>query len=196
MHRIACGVLPVLVGTAAFGQGVVFYGWDVSDTGNGDGVIEPGESMVATLYATIDPPQVGFAGSIYEIGGNDVWQAGTVDVHDNLLDSLTDDGQLQADNSVTNIESFQLPPLFNPAFDNSNPIAVYRLVWTPESFAFGTVEVSSRNHLNSDVYTDDFGTSVTYSSVTSTAMVLIVPAPSGVALLALGGLVAARRRRA
>jgi hypothetical protein len=168
--------------------------WEASDTGNGDGVVEPGESAVMTLWAEMVPGATGFAGSIYDLSGDAMWQAGTVVDYDNLLDSLTDDGQLQGDNSITNIESFQLPPLFNPNFDASNPIALYRVIWTPASYEGAFVTIST-SHINFDVYTDDFGTNEGYRGEVFDGLIKVVPAPASAALLGLGGLVALRRRR-
>jgi hypothetical protein len=167
--------------------------WTVSDTGNGDGIIEPGESAVLSMWAEMDPGATGFAGSIYDITGTGL-DTGTMDVYDNLLDALTDDGQLQGDNSITGIESFQLPPLFNPNFDASNPIELYNITWTPSDYTTRTIS-GGTTHVNFDVYTDDFGTNVGYDGVVNGFSFRVVPAPASLALLGLGGLVAGRRRR-
>ena len=183
---------------AAAGAQTMTYTWTVSDDGNGDGIIEPGESAMLTLSALMDPDQSandgGFAGSIYEILGGTNWDTGVVAVHDNLLDALTDDGTLVG-NDITNIESFQLPLFFNPFFDASNPIDIYKITWTPNDYSSRTVEVSDANHQNNDVYTDNFGTSIPYQAVVNGASFRVVPAPASLALLGLGGLVANRRRR-
>ena len=171
------------------------YSWSVSDTGNGDGFIEAGESALLSMVGTMDPGATGFAGSIYQILGDAEWAAGSVDSYDNLLDALTNDGVLQGNGDITGIESFQLPPLFNPFFDASNPIALYKITWTPASYDGQTVVVGDANHLNNDVYTDTSGTSIPYDGVAGTATFQVAPAPASMALLGLGGLVATRRRR-
>ncbi len=190
--RLVLGIVAGLA-TAAAGQ-VMQFEWTLSDTGNGDGHLEPGESLIATLWASMDPGQVGFAGSIFEINGNGEWQEGTIESYDNKLDSLTDDGQLQADNSITGIEAFQLPPAFNGDFISDNPIEVYEIVWRPLNDVYFFVEWGTLLHLNGDVYTDDFGTSVPYEVVPGRASIAI-PTPGGVALLGLTGVVAMMRRR-
>jgi len=171
------------------------YSWSVGDTGNNNGIIEPGESALLTLSAAMDPGAVGFAGSIYDITGVAFWDTGTVDSYENLVDSLsTGPGTLMGNNDIQGIEAFQLPPFFNPAFDASNPIAIYAITWTPSDYTARTVEVADANHLNNDVYTDDFGSSTGYQGIAGAARFNVVPAPASLALLGLGGLVARRRR--
>jgi hypothetical protein len=180
---------------AAAAQGTLTYSWAVSDTGNGDGLIEPGESALLTMTGAMDPGATGFAGSIFDIKGVSNWDTGSVDAYENMLDALTGPGALQANNDITGIEAFQLPPLFNPNFDASNPVTLYKITWTPSDYSSRTVEVGDTNHLNNDVYTDTFGTSVPYQGITGLASFQVVPAPASLALLGLGGLVAGRRRR-
>lgn len=193
-YGIAAMALCGLAGLAS-AQGVMTITWAASDTGDGDGVVEPGESAVMTMYAQMNPGETGFAGSIYAIGGDADWAAGTLVSYDNLLDDLTDDGTLGAGNTITGIESFQLPPLFNPFFDASNPIALYSLVWTPADYGSRTVTFGSTNHLNFDVYTDTSGTSVAYTGEVFPGLIKVIPAPASMALLGLGGLLGVRRRR-
>ncbi len=107
------------------------YHWSVSDTGDGDGIVEPGESALVTMWAAMSPGRTGFAGSIYDILGGSNWTTGTVVSYDNRLDALTDDGQLQNNGDILHIEGFQLPPAFNVGFDASNPIPLYSITWNP-----------------------------------------------------------------
>lgn len=170
--------------------------WDITDTGDADGVITPGESAVLTMFAEMDPMQVGFAGAIYGIGGDADWQAGAIGSYQNLVDSLnTGPGTLGAGNFITNIQNFQLPPFFNPNFDASNPIALYKIVWTPADYTPKNVGFGSIDHVNFDVYTDDFGTSTGYQGDVYSGLIKVIPAPASAALLGLGGLVGVRRRR-
>ncbi len=192
--KLASVIAVAGIAAAASAQ-TVTYSWTVSDTGNGDGVIEPGESALLTMSATMDPGATGFAGSIYDIIGGMNWDTGSVDSYHNELNALTDNGTLQGNGDITTIESFQLPPLFNGDFIADNPIELYHITWTPNDYSARTVEVGDANHLNNDVYTDDFGTSVSYEGVAGSASFRVVPAPASMALLGLGGLVATRRRR-
>ncbi|MDQ7014257.1 MAG: PEP-CTERM sorting domain-containing protein [Planctomycetota bacterium] len=192
--KLASVIAVAGIAAAASAQ-TVTYSWSVSDTGNGDGIIEPGESALLTMIATMDPGATGFAGSIYDIIGGMNWDTGSVDSYVNSLKDLTDDGTLQANGDITTIESFQLPPAFNGNFISDNPIELYNITWTPNDYSARTVEVGDANHLNNDVYTDDFGTSIPYAGVDGTASFSVVPAPASMALLGLGGLVATRRRR-
>ncbi len=182
------------IAAAASAQGTMTISWTISDTGNGDGILEPGETGVATLWAAMDPGAVGFAGSIFDLNGDARYADGT-HTFDNYLDSLTNDGTDMGNGHIVNIEAFQLPPLFNPNFDASNPIALGQLTYTPNSYANGVATFATENHLNFDVYTDDFGTSVPYTGIVERGQFAIIPAPASMALLGLGGLVAGRRRR-
>lgn len=193
--KLASLIAVAGIAAAASAQGTITYSWSVSDTGNADGVIEPGESALLTMVATMDPGRTGFAGSIFDIVGGMNWDTGSVDSYDNLLDALTDDGTLQANGDITGIEAFQLPPLFNPDFVGDNPITLYQITWTPNDYTARDVSVADANHLNNDVYTDTFGTSVSYTGVPGAGTFSVVPAPASMALLGLGGLVAGRRRR-
>jgi len=188
--------LFVLAGLAAATNAqVMTMSWTVGDTGNNDGVIEPGESAVLTMFASMDPGRTGYAGSIFDILGTGNWDTGTVDSYVNLVDSLsTGPGTLMGNNDIMGIESFQLPPFFNPSFDASNPIAIYAITWTPNDYSSRGVALTSANHANFSVYTDSFGTSVEYEGVVNGARFSVVPAPASLALLGLGGLVARRRR--
>ena len=165
--------------------------WTLSDDGDGDGILTPGETGIATMWATMDPGTTGFAGSIYNFNTDG---AGAY-AFDNLLDALTDDGTDDGMGNVTNIESFQLPPFFNPEFIADNPIAIATFTYTPDTYAPHTVNFTTADHLNFDVYTDDFGTNEGYTGVVEGGSFNVVPAPASMALLGLGGLVATRRRR-
>ncbi len=155
------------------------------------GTIFDGGTGTATLWASMDPGATGFAGSIYDFSTDG---AGTY-IFDNLLDALTNDGTDDGMGNVTNIESFQLPPFFNPDFVADNPIAIATFTYTPDTYTPHTVSFTTANHQNFSVYTDDFGTSAEYAGVVNGGSFDVVPAPASMALLGLGGLVATRRRR-
>jgi hypothetical protein len=106
----------VLTGAAAFGQGTMTFSWTTADTGNGDAVLQPGESAVLTLWAGMEPEVVGFAGSIFDIVGNADWQLGTISGYENLVDSLdTGPGTLHGDNSITGSRAFSCPRSSTPS---------------------------------------------------------------------------------
>lgn len=182
-----------LAAAAALGQGTMTFSWTTDDDGNHDGVLQPGETLYATLVAEMDPaPPVGFAGSNFDIAGDLAYQAGSLVLYENLIDSGWD--WAEGDNSIRGIGCFQLPPFFNPHFDASNPIAIYRIGWRPEEYAPGVVGFWSENHLNADVYTDEFGSSEGYGVAIEPGSMRIVPAPGAGVLLGLGCVVWGRRR--
>ncbi|MDQ7014516.1 MAG: hypothetical protein Q9O74_11560 [Planctomycetota bacterium] len=186
----ALGVLVVCAGYVQ-AQDTITYYWDINDTGS-DTFLYSGEEVINfKMYALMEPGQVGFAGSIYEIrGGGDYADAGEVVGYYNYLSTYTDHGDLQDNNDILDIESFQLPLMFG-LFDPSNPILLYEIEWeVTGSFTIATL--TSANHLNNDVYTDIYGTSESYDAVTATATVLI---PSPASVLPMVGLLAWRHRR-
>lgn len=191
--------LIIVAGLAAAASAdVMTMSWTVSDTGDGDGIITAGESALLTMYANMDPgqPDGGYAGSIFDILGTANWDTGTVNSFVNLVDSLSNGpGTLGAGNDITGIDSFQLPDDFNDDWDNSNPIAIYAITWTPDNYNVRTVDLTSANHLNFSVYTNASGVSVEYTGDVQAGSFSVVPAPASLALLGLGGLVAGRRRR-
>jgi hypothetical protein len=195
-YGIAAIAVCGLAGMAS-AQGTMTMTWSGGDTGNNNGVVEPGESAVMTMWASMDPtPAVGFAGAIYDIGGDADWGAGTIVDYVNLVDTLaTGPGTLGGGNAITGIESFQLPPFFNAEYDASNPIALYSIIWTPADYVAKFVSFGSTNHVNFDVYTDDFGTSESYDGEVFSGLIKVIPAPASIALFGFGGLAAIRRRR-
>lgn len=196
MKTITTALVLLAAAGAAPAQFVTYY-WDINDTGLNMEMVPRGEPVNLKMYAIWEPHDgtVGFAGSIYEILGGSDWGAGQVTMYDNKLDDLTDDGDLRANGDILDIESFQLPPLFNPLFREDYPILLYELEWTPNDTESRLVTVTDANHLNNDFYTDDFGTSVGFDQNPSEgATILFVPAPAGALVLGIG-LLASRRPR-
>jgi hypothetical protein len=194
-HTLALALPVAACAALAAAQGTVTYSWDVNGSGSNTVTIAPGETVELRMYATWEPhDETWFAGSIYDIVGLENWDTGTVTLYDNKLSDLTDDGQLQANGDILVVESFQLPPAFNPNIHDEYPLDLYELHWTPSDYSARTIRVSDANHLNNDVYTDSFGTSVSYQQTPSEgAIIHIIPAPATSALLC--GLLVARRRR-
>ena len=184
---------------AAPGQYTMEWVWQVSDTGNGDGVIQPGEHAVLRLYAGMSGPSVvGYAGSIFDIIGAGNWDQGTIlvaDLNENLCSLGICAGYRFPNNDIRWIDSFQLPPFFNPGFDASNPIWVYSIVWAPDDYSFKWVSGTTANHFNHSIYTDDFGTSVEATPNINGFSFPVVPAPGSLVALVVCGLAAPRWRR-
>lgn len=90
MYRpvLALTILAILA-PQTVGQNTATWFWTVSDTGDGDGLIEHTETALLTLSCGFDPPQPqdggGFAAAIYDIIGNEGWAQGTVESYTNLL---------------------------------------------------------------------------------------------------------------
>ncbi len=189
---LSLGMFAVCAGLAQ-GQGTMTYFWDINDTGSNTFLYSGEEIINFKLYALMEPEQIAFAGSRYEILGGDAYaSAGVVTLYDNKLADLTDEGELQDNNDILDIEAFQMPPLYGWFdTDRSNPILLYEIEWeVTGSFTIATLD--SANHLDNDVYTDIYGTSESYDAITTTATVLI---PSPASVLPMVGLLAWRRRR-
>ncbi|MDQ7013305.1 MAG: hypothetical protein Q9O74_05335 [Planctomycetota bacterium] len=172
------------------------YQWTVT-TDNGGTNLEPGESAYLTLTATMDPEVTGFAGTIFDIRGIENWNTGSVDSYWNTFWAIeSDNGDLQSNNDITGIQSYQLPPAFNQDFIADNPVLLYQITWSTNDYTPRVIEVGDANHLNNDVYTDDFGTSVPYQGIPGTARFTVgIPTPGTLPLLALATLTTLRPRR-
>ena len=182
---------------AACGQGTMQFYWDLNGEGTNEIAIAPDDTVNLRLYVLMDPtPVIGFADAIYDIVGLHDWDSGEITLYENKFGAITDDGELQANNDILDIESFQLPPFFNPEFDRSNPVWLYEIEWTPDDYTARIVEVTDANHVVGAVYTDDFGSSVEYEILPSDgARIFIVPAPAGLVGLGLGLAAGMRRAR-
>lgn len=183
---LVCAAVVSARAAIASAQGTVTYSWDVNESGSNTATIGPGEIISLRMWVLMEPEPTAFAGSIYDIAGLENWATGTIVRYENRLDDLTGPGDLQPNNDIWGIESFQLPPLFGEC-DPSNPIALYDIEWIPHDYTARTVRVSDVDHLNNDVYTDNFGSSEEYEqSPSEGAIIHIVPAPATLALVALG----------
>ncbi|HZW11328.1 MAG TPA: hypothetical protein VFF69_15600 [Phycisphaerales bacterium] len=184
---LAAAAAAIAAAGAACGQTITYF-WTVT-TDNGDTDIGPGEdSAYLSLWAHMAPEATGIAGSIYDIRGIENWDTGEITSYSHLL-SAFGEVSIQSNNDIVFIESFQLPPAFNRNFDASNPVELFRITWTASDFSARTVELGDANHLNNDVYTDEFGSSVPYEGVPGVAeFTIAIPGPGGLLLLGLGAL--------
>lgn len=184
---------------AASAQSTINWYWVVGDTGNNDGVISPGENALLSLYAEFSEPGLHYAGSIFDILGSANLDTGTYvsrGANPKLKELSNGDGVLQGNNDILTADTFQLPEFFNPGLDKSNPIWVYSMEWMPNDYTARTVSGSTNNHQNHSIYINIYGSSIEFSPTIDGFTFDVVPAPASLALVGLGGLVAARRRRA
>lgn len=95
-------------------------------------------------------------------------------------------------NAGNNVVAGQLPQIINPAFVTSNPVVLFTFDWT--ATAEGTFDVSTAtNQFKAYVGGNGASRDVSYTDLAQS--LTVVPAPSSLALVGLGGLVATRRRR-
>ncbi|MCL4740929.1 MAG: hypothetical protein KJZ54_01875 [Phycisphaerales bacterium] len=186
-------------GGLAHAQYTLDWYWEVSDTGNGDGIVEPGEHALLVLLARTDgPPPVYYCASAFEIIGTAGWSGGTLvvaDGNDTLGQMTNEDGVPQANNDILAIDTFQLPRFFNPQFWEGNPTAIYWIEWAPDGYSPRTVSGTSANHLSHTLYIDDFGSSVEATPTIEGFSFEVVPTPGTLVPAAALGALALRRRR-
>jgi hypothetical protein len=192
--RLLAAMLVGAAACAASAQTMTYF-WTVT-TDDGDTDVTLGERAYLSMWAHMEPEAVGFAGATYDLRGVRNWDTGEVESYYTLLTDLFLHGSLQENNDIVGVQSFQLPPLFNPDFVDDNPVELYRIIWSTGDYSPRMVQVGDANHLNNDVYTDEFGTSVPYEGVPGVARFTVgVPGPGAVAVLGIAGLRAGRRRR-
>jgi len=188
---------------AAYGTGEVFLGISVSDTGNGDGIIEPGESALLTVSALmVDLPGggtlYGYGGSVLDLPGGD----GTGDVsawtiHNNLADIV---GDTTIDNGefLSNVSTLQLD--FTGVVTD-NPIALITFRWDTTDYSARVVgyrtDLTPSGGVVGVLVKNDKGKVVSenWPGFEGEGLFLVVPTPASMAILGLGGLAATRRRR-
>ena len=193
--------------TVANAQSMKFY-WTVDGNRTNNYKFDnPGDSASISLWTEWNPSEVGFAGSIFSIAdlsGNSFFGTNGVDTDPNNgngrnpnLSALSGDNGTNQGDRLDLIDTFQLPPFFNPGFDASNPMLLYTMgVTAGTEGTYSLQRVAANNGtFTSDVYIDTFGSSVPYQADDNKLNVTVSPTPSSAVLLGVGGLVAARRRR-
>lgn len=80
--------------------------------------------------------------------------------------------------------------------DTSDPILIWSATWSTTDFTARTVDLATET-ARYNLYLDDTGLSVdvTTTVIEAAGQIEVIPAPASLALLGLGGFVAARRRR-
>lgn len=196
MNRLLQAVAVTGLAGWAPAQELMYYSWDLNNTGSDTISIGPGESVTLELWATWEPDEYIFAGSLYDILGVENWDTGTVSNRVNRIDDLaTGPGELQPSNDILGVESFALPPFFGDHRGRHPPALLYTLDWTPDDYRPRTVRVAESITLGNWVYTDDFGGSLQYGVAPSEgATVYIIPAPACLLAIGLGGLILGPRR--
>lgn len=159
-----------------------------------------GDTVTLTLELSFTPdPGQGFARSIFDIIGDSDIQNINHDESQNLGRyyqlSYTSDGATVGDD-ILGIDEWQLPRGFGGGTP-LNPIPdFYVFEYTVTDPDVRAITYTSY-HEGVFIYQDAFGTSIPYAMhITPTTFWINIPAPGGMVLLGLGGLVAVRRRRA
>jgi hypothetical protein len=195
-------IILLALGAAVARADVATWFWTVSDTGNGDGVIEPGESARITLWAGFDPRH-DYSGGFseagpYTISGDAAWSAGIVEEYRNLLDPehAFGDGTLDgATNAIAGVHHFQWSPGIGDQFNPSNPIMLYAIRWKPANYDPTTVLVGNGGP-DAWIYTSSVGDRSLYAGAGGAGTFVVVPAPcTGLMLPVAAVLCPARRRR-
>lgn len=174
--------------TAAFGQA----GWRIDVSNN---ITGPGQnSAEVTVSAFYSAPDHAFGGGLFNVVASEAgWVAGSNEV---ILPPPSNPGTINGA-SITGITAGQVhfPPVVMA--NTANPLATWKATWSTNDFSPRSVSLSTVT-TRFDVYisaTTPQSVSRLTGLLEGAGEIRIVPAPSALALLGLGGLVAARRRR-
>jgi hypothetical protein len=220
----------------------VTYALTWGDTGDNDGLVEPGESARVRMTVSYSPASgtvisytpagggtatgtlMGFGGAFVDFslananGGTLTTTGSTGGIANGRAGACAvvpgGNGTVSGD-SILNVQPAQFPFNSEP-FDpdnnttgvrTTNPITnIYTFVWTPASYTTRTVNVgmapsaASNGNAAAVMIRTNPDTSLPPTAVNAqftlgSAQIPVVPAPSSLALLGLGGLIAGRRRR-
>lgn len=194
--------------------GEVCFFWELLGDAS-DGVIDldAGEDTAKLrLWADMRPDVngvdvMGYAGSIFDMLGSGISGAGELFMTDpegdgsaginERLDDLSVDYTIDPNtNSFLRVETYQLPPAFNPNFDANDPIFIAEFDWISDG-TLGTVTYEVANWVDdASVYFSALGGSQVWDVSCSEGVRFdVVPSPSTLALLGMGMMAMARHRR-
>ncbi|MCW5776514.1 MAG: hypothetical protein KIS87_08760 [Phycisphaeraceae bacterium] len=182
---LAVGAIAALCTACAHGQVATWY-WTVSDTGNGDGIIEPGESALLTLWMAFEPRQDQPGGGLaqagpYDIAGSDTWSNGVVESWERRLGDFSDPVAFDSDNTFLGVDHFQHPRGWGyGVFVKANPIDLFFIQWTPATYSPHAVTLDCDGP-DAFIWIDDWGTHLFYTGVGGFVSFHVVPAPASVA---------------
>ncbi|MCW5776515.1 MAG: hypothetical protein KIS87_08765 [Phycisphaeraceae bacterium] len=195
---LAIGAVAALCTACAHGQVATWY-WTVSDTGNGDGVIEPGESALLTLWVSFEPRQDQYGGGYmqtgpYSITGGGTWAEGAIDAFENFSQFKGYVMTIDDSNNFHNVDHYQYARWWGYGeFVSKNPVDLFFIRWTPGEYSPDII-VLENGGPNMYVYTDEWGSYLLYSGIGGSVTFHIVPAPASAAALGLCALAMGRRR--
>jgi hypothetical protein len=194
MKSVIVGLVAVAgIAGAAFGQA----GFNVGVEYGPSGSVNPGNpSAIVRISARFSPNDYAFAGGRFDVGASDGTWSGNTLVGPIAGSPGVNPGVLGGSN-VTGVICGQVhfPPVL-PG-NNSNPILLWEATWTTNDFTARSVAVTTTT-ARFDVYpssTSPSSQSRLSGLVEGAGDIVVTPAPSALALLGLGGLVAGRRRR-
>ncbi len=171
--------------TAAFGQA----GWNIAVSNQ---VTPTTPSATVTVSAFFSAQDHAFAAALFALVAAEAgWSGNTV-----LLPPPNNPGVING-GSIDGITAGQIhfPPVVNA--NPANPIAVFEATWSTGDFTPRSVDVNTRT-TRFDAYisaTSPASQSRLAGLLEGAGAIEVVPAPSALALLGMGALVAGRRRR-
>ena len=128
-------------------------------------------AITVDVYASWDGDPVGFAAAVFDLLGISNWETGEITSfvgNPAIYDAWSgDEGLLQPNNDILDSTPQQLPPLFNPGFDASNPIYLMTVEWETDDFTPRQVCVGVFPW-EGYVYVDDFGTAMSMDVASQT----------------------------
>ncbi|MEO1009210.1 MAG: PEP-CTERM sorting domain-containing protein [Planctomycetota bacterium] len=192
MHRTQIAAIAVAAMSATALASLDTNGYEIRVSN----VVSPGTpSTTVEVWADWDSPTFfAFAAAEFDLS------ADTSGMFSGPASAFSDPGQEPGDIEVDGVENIvvgqlQFPPggLFA---DTSDPILVWSATWSTTDFSTRSVPLATITDQYT-LYTGSDGSSsdVTMTVIEATGAIRVIPAPASLALLGLGGLAAARRRR-
>lgn len=188
MKKIAALVL--VAGSAALAQDSLSVGNVSTSNGSPTNALLPGEKVSFSVLTNWGSPGIGFAG--FEGGMSSSGGAFTAASNGALDPNFYVAPGGLGTSTISGLVVGQLPQIINPNFVTANPVELFKAEWTAPAAA-GTYTYTTATKQYS-VYINN-SASRTGTPTEASGSFTVIPAPSALALLGLGGLVAGRRRR-
>jgi len=217
MFRRTLGITTLALASAAAPTraDIMHWFWEVEvngqavDVGRPIGVV-PGDQVDIELWAHFDPYRDGFAGAEFAVAtGGQFFESGTVSIDlsdgyglnprlawSGLFGELADSDGDGTTDIIDDIVALQFHPDWGYAFDDSDPIHVYRIGWVLHSPLRGSVTLAHTPQLSGRFHRavwDDPYTAIEYTP--SSDSLVFVPSAGSTCAFVLAGAVRMRRHR-
>jgi len=193
----------LLAATSAGAQTIdMVWEWDVSYSDPAGEINSPDDTVTAVLRGQFNAG-IQFAGATFDVVSDGLASGQFLGRGDfaqgtggnPMLGAITNVHGSIAGDDILNIQASQAPMAVNPGGVLTNPVDLYRITWRTDDLTPRTIDVSTENHALTKVFTDPFGQTMDLASPPGTFGITVTPTPGALALLGVGGALAAGRRR-